>query len=290
MTYTPVAPANQFDNAETHVERERLAALQSVAQFGRDGVTRVLEAQKAAQSSLDAEAPKAKSLTASFGGSDAAQAEVAAAAAPAAIGNYPSLLKGTADLLTQEHAASDAVQSNYFKQIQQAIPLYRQNAQDIVTQYRTAYEERQAAIAHQAELERQRQAQVQAEIEAINAQRQAAAVAAAEQLEQIRALAAAAGSGGGPYWAPPPGPNIPEDTPAPAVAAPTNANDPNYAPPTWLLNSTPDVRNAWLAELAQQGVIPGTNRWGELTQKFPWAFGVKPTAPVLNTHTKGAAR
>lgn len=195
--FVPAPPPDQFLGAEANVNQERLDALNSLALYGRTGIENVAQLAKVTKAEVPTESAHNADLMRQLGGSADAVAELQKQFAPQQFGDYGGLIGRTGELLSQQAANRSDVQSNYFKQIQESIPLYRQQAADITSQYKAAYEERQAQVAQQAELERQRQAQQQATIDSINAAAAAQAQAAAEQLAQIRQLAAASASGGG---------------------------------------------------------------------------------------------
>lgn len=184
----PDQPTDQFKNAETSVDKQRMDALNALASYGRRG----LEAAVARKQ--DVESGRAQAVqSATIPGIVARdQGEIDNIAA-SPYQSYALDAAKAASNLSQENNALQEVQGNYFNQVREAVPLYRTNAQSVTDQYRKNYEERQAGVARQqAALEAQRE---QAMI-AIESQRQAMAQDAAIHAAQMAAYGAAGGGGG----------------------------------------------------------------------------------------------
>lgn len=168
------APADQFEGAEDSVNKQRMDALNVLAQFGRRGLEQAVarrQQTEAARSDTQGQAA-ASAQVFNPAGNDVQRTKLAAllqSRAGAALDPYVGLARGTEDMIGQENAAQAQVQGNYFQQAAEAIPLYRQQAADTVSQYRAAAEQRAADRAHQLEMEKAQQAQAAATLAALQA-------------------------------------------------------------------------------------------------------------------------
>lgn len=191
---------DQFEGAESSVEKQRLDALNALATFGRRGLEQAVAAKQASTTTSQGAQQDAISAARGVRGMPAGLDTELAGIAGRALDPYAVSAQRTGDMLSREGTAAGKVQSNYFRQAAEAVPMLRTNAAALEDQYRKAYEERQAAIAaEQARQEEMRQ--------------QAAAMLAAEQ-EQARAANAAAAATVSQQFVPP--------APAPAEVNPFN--------------------------------------------------------------------
>lgn len=181
MPATP--PADQFVGAQDDINKQRTDALNALAQFGRRGLDAAVarrQQTEGAQQGLVQQAQAAGGTFDPYGNKNqqAAVGQALAGSARQALNPFVGLSQGTEAMVGRENQAQQQVEGNYFNQAAQAVPLYQQNAQDIVSQYKAAYDERQAQQAHQLAMEAEQRQQAAAQLSAIQAQANAQAPSA----------------------------------------------------------------------------------------------------------------
>lgn len=187
---------DSFAGAEDEARSQRVEALKAVAQYGRAGLelgaVAARELDQRTQATGQAQTQLGNRFEIPQGLREQLAQGVRATAAPYAQDNRASQAA-----LEQEFGALSQGQDTYFGQVAEAVPALRAENQQIVEQYRQAYEERQAGIAadaaQKAELLRQTIMQQNMDREAMgqqsllySAQRQAQEQGAAAQLAALR--------------------------------------------------------------------------------------------------------
>lgn len=142
-----------FAGAEASVDAQKKSALDALAQFGRRGLEAAVLAQKEGNRVQTEAASENAGLASSIGADSRAQAELAALGQPARDAYALNGAQAVA-FLGSENDAEQQVNSNYYGQLRQAVPLARTEAAQMVDEYRAAHAERQAQIAADAEARR----------------------------------------------------------------------------------------------------------------------------------------
>src|SRR5688572_29570751 len=129
--------ADSFAGAEGSVDAQKKSALDALAQFGRRGLEAAVLAQKEGDRIQTEAATDTRADASSLGADSRAQAELAALAQPARDAYARNGAQAVA-FLSSENAAEQAVNSNYYGQLRQAVPLARTEAAQLVDEYRAA--------------------------------------------------------------------------------------------------------------------------------------------------------
>jgi hypothetical protein len=145
--------ADSFSGAEGSVDAQKKSALDALAQFGRRGLEAAVIAQQEGNRVQSETAGDNATFANQLGADSRAQAELAALGAPARDAYARNGAQAVA-FLESENAAEQAVNSNFYGQLRQAVPLARTEAAQMVDEYRAAHAERQAQIAADAEARR----------------------------------------------------------------------------------------------------------------------------------------
>jgi hypothetical protein len=166
---------SSYDGAEASVDTQKQSALDALAQFGRRGLEAAVVAQREGNKIQSDAASENATFANDLGVGTAGQKELAALTNPGKAA-YAANGAGSVNLMRTENDALGKVQSNYYDQVKQVLPLERASADQIVEQYKAAYAQRQADTAAQAELQRQAiaQAALQAQMQREDMERQAA--------------------------------------------------------------------------------------------------------------------
>lgn len=196
-----MAVNDQFEGAEAQVDKDKAAALATLAQFGRRGLEQsVLTAKKsstAAETSYDGTNEIGNTIRVS----DAAQRELDAIINPGTAA-YAQDAKARHKTLETENAAAQAVNGLFFDQARQAVPAMRSSAAATQEQYRRAYEERQASVAAQAARDAEMRRQAILQQQAIAAQIEQDRLEAERQAEMDRLILLGLLPSGGMYRLP----------------------------------------------------------------------------------------
>jgi hypothetical protein len=203
--------ADAFAGAEGAVNQDKMAALNTLATFGRQGMEQaVLNKQRASEAqtglaTANATQPYATTMNAGMksGRQNLNQAQMDALANIGAAGAqaYRQDAADAATFLGSEQNMANKVNANFYGQVQQAVPGMRANAAQVADEYRAAYEQRQAdfAAAQEEQALRRQEAALQLQIIQQEAdQRRAAFLASPEGQAIAEALRAAGMSGGMP--------------------------------------------------------------------------------------------
>lgn len=194
-----------FAGAEGAVNQDKMAALNTIATFGRQGMEQaVLAKQRAGQAqtglaTANATQPWAATRPTGVGarGQNLNQAQVDALATIGAdsASAYTRDAGDAASFLGSEQGVAQKVNANFYGQVGQAIPGMRSNAAQVADEYRAAYEQKQAdfAAAQQEQALRRQEAALQLQTIQQGAAAEQAAFLASPEGQAIAAALRAAG-------------------------------------------------------------------------------------------------
>ena len=200
-----------FAGAEAAVNQDKMAALNTLATFGRQGMEQaVLAKNRAADAqknlaTANATQPWATTMGTGYAESrqnlNQAQTDALAQIGAKGAQAYSQDAADAASFLGSEQAVANKVNANFYGQVQQAVPGMRANAAQAADEYRAAYEQRQADFAaaqQEQELRRQEAALSMQMMQQEADQRRAEWLASPEGQAIAEALRAAGMSGGLP--------------------------------------------------------------------------------------------
>jgi len=148
--------ADAFAGAESQVDQDKMSALNALASYGRGGLEEAALTRQRAQSGAT-ELATANTTPGLFyngaAGVDALGQDAHNALAAIGADQSNAFVRDASDaqsFLKGEQGVAAQTNATYYGQARQAVPGLRSNAAAIEDQYRSAYQERQAAVAAQA--------------------------------------------------------------------------------------------------------------------------------------------
>lgn len=202
--------ADAFAGAEGAVNQDKMAALNTLATFGRQGMEQaVLAKQRAGQAQTrlaTANATQPFSSVPYSPGQNLKQTQMDALASIGAKGAqaYTQDAGDAAKFLGSEQGVAGKVNANFYGQVNQAVPGMRANAGQVEDEYRAAYEQRQAdfAAAQQEQALRRQEAAMQLQMIQQQADQSRLEFLSSPEGQAIAQALRAAGGGGAGYGAP----------------------------------------------------------------------------------------
>lgn len=188
---TPQAPPDSFAGAEQSAQQQGRQALEYIAQYGKQGLTALVNQRRAVSGQTGALAEDAVSLARDFGAPPALESELAAKAR-AALAPYARDAQVAQQGYAEDLQATTAANRTYYDQVRQGVPMLRSEAQRTVAEYRTAWEENESRrVAEEEQRELARRQQEEAMAFARQQHQEQLALARAAQAQQASQQAAA---------------------------------------------------------------------------------------------------